>query len=105
MGSKSSSEERKSLPPIYFVNKQKSTVFYVTGKTDAKIKFSKSVRIPLDAAIGYLPNHKILICGGTDSSKSLSNKVFILNPSNGTNKNASNLPIHSKAGFLHYYKN
>ena len=100
------SSEKVDLPPLYFINKQKSTAYLISTKHSSKIKFSKSVRISIDAAIGYIPEEqfKILICGGSDISNSFTNRALILNPSLGTTKAASDLPIASKQGFLLYYK-
>ena len=104
MGSNSSRAETCDFPELYYLHRRKSTVLHINEGKIFKLKFSKRLRIRSDSVIGYLPSRKIMVCGGTDSSGCLTNKVFIIDPIKLKVKNVSALPAPSKSGYLIEYR-
>ncbi|OMJ65171.1 hypothetical protein SteCoe_38949 [Stentor coeruleus] len=100
MGNDTSSDLNIDIPELYYLYRKKSTLLHIRSGVITKLKFSKKLKVRSDSAIGYLPNRKIMICGGTDSSDCLTNKTLILDPINLKIINASNLPYPSRNGFL-----
>ena len=104
MGNANSAKNNILMPELYYVLRKKATILHIYEGEIAKLKFSKRLRIRSDSAIGYLPNRKLMICGGTDSAGCFINKVFIIDPIKLKSKLVSILPVPSKLGLLIEYR-
>lgn len=105
MGGQTSKQRWIDIPELYYLHRKKKTVLHLTNLKITKLKFSKNLKIRKDSAVGYMPNRKIMVCGGTDSSYCFTNKVLIINPIKLKTKQASLLPVSCKLGYLIEYHN
>lgn len=104
-----SSSVKISVPDLTYVDRKTKTLISVIQQESFQISLKKKVRVYKDSCISSLSNGSIIIAGGSDSSNSLTNGVFILNPNEKTLKQLPGLPIPCKFGsfvsnstFLYY---
>ena len=88
---------------VYF-NRTTKTLFEITSEKVIKFKFKGMLKSYQDSGIGTSNNGKLIIIGGTDSSKSLTNQVFIIDLINKTAAELPSLPKPTKGGLVFEYQ-
>ena len=88
----------------YFCRKRK-TLFEISSSKVSQNKFKGKLKSYPDSGIGVVQNGKIILIGGSDSSKALTNRVFLIDPINKTATELPSVPKPVKAGRVFEYQN
>ena len=93
-----------SMPTCYYFNREKKCVFFISSNKVLSYKFKGKLKAFKDSGIGLLKDGRIIVVGGSDSSGSLTSKVFIINPSTLTAVEIGQLPKPVKEGHILEHK-
>ena len=98
-------EVKISIPKCFYFNRKDKILFNISNDNVTKYNFKGKVKAHHDSCIGVLDSGKIVVIGGSDSSGSLTNRVFLIDTARNVATEFTQIPKSAREGHLFEYKN
>ena len=97
-------ESKVSIPSCYYFCRNKKNLFKISSDKVEKYKFKGKLKCYPDSGTGLTSKGEIILAGGTDSSGSLTTRVFVIKPEEFSGTELSPVPRPIKEGHLFEYE-
>ena len=99
------SSVKVSVPDLCYLNRKSLAFLTVISQEIKHFNLKRKIKLYPDSAISWLSDGNLLIAGGSDSTSSLTRRVFLLSPSESSVRELCDLPVAVKFGhFVKYIK-
>ncbi|OMJ91847.1 hypothetical protein SteCoe_5519 [Stentor coeruleus] len=92
------SSVKVSVPNLVYINRSNKTLLAVISYDISLVKLKQKVKVYKNSAVSYIDHETIIVAGGSDSSNSLTNRVFLINAYQKSIVELPSLPVPMKFG-------
>ena len=96
--SKYNSSVKIQFPDLFYLDRKDKSLISIKSSGSFKLQLKKQVRVYKDSSISLLEDNSLIICGGSDSSGSLTSGVYQISLEETCLIHYPNLPIPCKYG-------
>ena len=96
--SKYNSSAKIQFPDMIYLDSKSKSIISIRSKDSFRLNLKKRVRVYKDSSISLLEDNSLIICGGSDSSGSLTSGIYQIHLNENLLKLYPNLPIPCKHG-------